>query len=165
MTLPEGVKPKYGIFTTDRKFAEYTIDGYIRSHNCPVVKRVKSAYENYAVMEDGTKYEWIKPNDSSRGHKCSIGVIDLATCDISFIREWMPLICIFAEKKDYVFKDSQHIADSEPYNLYTLIDRLQKIEAVLGIVNKVGFYDLEYGWQRITSISADENEITFDTDC
>jgi len=165
MTLPEEVKPKYGIFTTDREFADYTIDGYVRCHNCPVVKRAKSAYENYAVMEDGTKYEWIKPNDSSRGHKCSTGVIDLATCDIDFIRERIPLICIFAEKKDYVFKDSQHTADSEAYNLYTLIDRLQKIEAVLGIVSKIGFYDLEYGWQRITSISVDENEITFDTDC
>lgn len=167
MALPNGVTPKYGIFTTDREFADYTIDGYVRSHNCKCAKRVKSAYDSYAVMEDGTKYQWIKPNDSARGYKCSVGVIDLATCAIDFIRERIPYICLFTEpeKEHYVFRDSTNTKDSKPYDLHTLIDRLQKIEVLIGNVEKMGFYDSEYGWQRITYLDADKAEITFNTDC
>ena len=168
MALPEGVRPRYGIFTTDREFADYTIDGYVRSHNCKCEKRVKSVYDSYAIMEDGTKYQWIRPNDYARGHKCSVGVVDLGTCTIDFIREWIPYICLFAEpEKNYVFVDSSNTKDSKPYDLHTLIDRLQKIEAILGNVEKLGFSDIEYGWQRLTylSVNAKEKEITFDTDC
>lgn len=167
MTLPNGVTPKYGIFTTDREFADYTIDGYVRSHNCKCAKRVKSAYESYAIMEDGTKYQWIRPNDSARGHKCSVGVIDLATCSLDFIREWIPYICLFAEQeKRYVLKDSNNTTDNnESYDLHTLIDRLQKIEAIFGNLEKLGFNDTEYGWQKIMYVDADKEEVSFGTYC
>ena len=167
MTLPNGVRPKYAIFTTDREFADYEIDGYVRSHNCSCVKRVRSAYDSYAVMEDGTEYKWIKPNDSARGHKCSVGVVDMATCSLDFIKEWIPHICLFAEpEKRYVLKDSNNTIDNnEPYDLHTLIDRLQKIEAIFGNIEKLGFNDLEYGWQRIMCIDADKEEISFGTYC
>lgn len=167
MALQEGVRPRYGIFTTDREFADYTIDGYVRSHNCKCEKRVRSVYDSYAIMEDGTKYQWIRPNDYARGHKCSVGVVDLGTCTIDFIREWIPCICLFAEpeKENYIFGDSTNIKGSKSYDLHTLIDRLQKIETLIGNVEKIGFYDFEYGWQRITYLDADKVEITFNTDC
>lgn len=167
MALPEGVRPRYGIFTTDREFADYEIDRYVKYHDCGCAKRVKSANDSYAVMEDGTEYKWIRPNDTARGCKCSVGIIDLGTCTIEFIRDWIPYICLFAEpeKENYVFRDSTNTKDSEPYDLHTLIDRLQKVEALLGSVKKIGFYDSEYGWQRITYLDADKIEITFNTDC
>ena len=71
MALPNGVKPQYAIFTADREFADYEIDAYARSHNCPIAKRVKSTNDSFAIMEDGTKYKWVKPTDSSRGYKCN----------------------------------------------------------------------------------------------
>lgn len=165
--LPNGITPKYGIFTTDREFVDYTIDGYVRSHNCKCAKRVKSAYDSYAVMEDGTKYQWIKPNESARGYKCSVGVIDLATCSLDFIREWIPYICLLAEQeKRYVLKDSNNTTDNnEPYDLHTLIDRLQKIEAIFGNLEKLGFNDTEYGWQKIMYVDADKEEVSFGTYC
>ena len=166
MALPDGVKPQYAIFTADREFADYKIDAYIRNHNFPIKKRVKSMIESFAIMEDGTKYKWVKPTDNYRGYKCSIGVIDLATCSLDFIREWIPYICLYAEpEKHYVFVDSSNTKGSKPYDLHTLIDRLQKIEAILGNVDKLGFSDMEYGWQRLTYLSVSANEITFDTDC
>ena len=168
MELPEGVKPQYAIFTADREFADYEINAYARSHNCLIAKRVKSTNDSFAIMEDGTKYKWVKPTDNSRGYKCSTGVIDLATCSLEFIRDWIPYICLYAEpEKNYVFVDSSNTRDSKPYDLHTLIDRLQKIEAILGNVENFGFSDMEYGWQRLTylSVNAKEKEITFDTDC
>lgn len=166
MALPKGVTPKYAIFTTDREFADYTIDNYVRSHNCKCEKRIRSTYDSYAVMEDGTKYQWIKPNDTARGHKCSVGVVDLGTCTIDFIREQIPYICLFAEpeKNNCVFRDSTNTKDSKPYDLHTLIDRLQKIEALIGNVEKLGYNDMEYGWQRIAYLDASKEQIVFDTD-
>ena len=79
-----------------------------------------------------------------------------------------PLLSTYTEpEKNYVFIDSSNTRDSKPYDLHTLIDRLQKIEAILGNVEKLGFSDMEYGWQRLTYLSVDakEKEITFDTDC
>lgn len=160
MILPNGVTPKYGIFTTDREFADYTIDGYVRSHNCKCAKRVKFAYDSYALMEDGTKYQWIKPNDSARGHKYSVGVIDLATCEIQFIKEWILPICIFAEKENFVFKDSEYTGN-RAYDLHTLIDRLQKVEAVLGNISNLRFYE-ECGYANIRNLDISCDEISFD---
>jgi hypothetical protein len=158
--LPDGVRPKYGIFTTDIDFADEEIDSYVRSHNCKCAKRVKSAYDSYAIMEDGTKYQWIKPNDSARGYKCSVGVIDLATCEIQFIREWIMPICIFAEKENFVFVDSQYTGN-EAYDLHTLIDRLQKVEVVLGNIPNLKFYE-ECGNANIRSLDISCDEISFD---
>ena len=93
MRLPEGVNPKYGIFTTNRDFADKIIEQYTKIN---ILKRVKSANENYAIMKNGTQYKWIKPNDNALGNKCSAGIIDLATCSFDFIREWIPSICLFA---------------------------------------------------------------------
>lgn len=167
MKLPNGIKPKYGIFTTNREFANDTIDSYVRSHNCPILKRVQSQYESLAIMQDGTEYKWIKPTLMSRGNRCSVGVIDLATCELEFIKNFISAICIFAEKENYVFVDSAFTLeeDKNTYDLHTLIDRLQKIESILGNVKKVGFSDFEYGWQRVAFLSVSKDDITFDTDC
>ena len=43
MRLPEGVNPKYGIFTMDRDFAGKIIDQYAKVN---VLKRVKSENED-----------------------------------------------------------------------------------------------------------------------
>lgn len=165
MALPNGVRARYAIFTTDKEFADYTIDKYVKSHSCPVLKRVKSSIENFAIMEDGTEYKWVKPIDNSRGYKCSTGIIDLATCDLEFIRDWIPYICIFAEKDNYIFVDSLNTKDSKLYDLHTLIDRLQKIEAILGNIEKLWFSDMEYGLQPINYLNVNSEEITFDTYC
>lgn len=165
MRLLEGVKPIYGIFTVNKEFADKVIDSYIKSHKIPVSKRIKSSYENYAVMEDGTKYKWIKPNNNARGNKCSAGIIDLATCSFDFIREWIPSICIFAEKSDYIFKDSEFGLERKPYDLHTLIDRLQKIEVLLGNVESLGFYDMDYGWQILVDLGIETDKVVFGSYC
>ena len=48
MKLPKGVNPKYGIFTTNRDFADKIIDQYTKVN---VLKRVKSKDENCAIMK------------------------------------------------------------------------------------------------------------------
>ena len=58
MRLPEGVNPKYGIFTMDRDFAGKIIDQYAKVN---VLKRVKSENEDCAIMKNGTQFKWIKP--------------------------------------------------------------------------------------------------------
>lgn len=163
MALPNGVKPQYAIFTADREFADYEIDAYAKSHNCPIAKRVKSMNESFAIMEDGTKYKWIKPTDMSRGNKCSTGVIDLATCSLEYIRDFIPAICIFAEKENFVFVDSEHNFKEEQsaYDLHTLIDRLQKVESILGNIKKLSFFE-ECGYAIIRSLDVHYDEISFD---
>lgn len=121
MRLPEGVSSQYGIFTTNKEFADKIIDQYVN-----VIKRVKSANESFAITQNGKKFKWIKPFDNARGNKCSVGIIDLATCSFDFIREWIPAICIFADKEDYIFKDSEYGMDLKPYDLHALNDMLQK---------------------------------------
>lgn len=160
MRLPEGVSSQYGIFTTNKEFADKIIDQYVN-----VIKRVKSANESFAITQNGKKFKWIKPFDNARGNKCSVGIIDLATCSFDFIREWIPAICIFADKEDYIFKDSEYGMDLKPYDLHALNDMLQKIESLLGNVKSLGFYDMEYGWQDIIGIDARYNEISFDSYC
>jgi hypothetical protein len=167
MKLPEGAKPKIAIFTSDIDFANYKIDLCVENHNGDISKRVKSPTDSYAIMNDGTIYKWVRPSTQVRGDRFSGAIIDLATCDEDFIREYVLVKCIFAEKKDYVICDSKNTIDSELYDLDSLIDRLQKIRLVLGNIGKVGFSDAEYGWQPIDYFYVDikRNNITFDTYC
>jgi len=166
MNLPECVSKKYGIFTMNNDFANKMIDDYTVSHNCKLRLRRKSAYENTAIMEDGTEYRQIRPIDNSRGQKCAVGVIDLATCNQEFIRDWIPSICIFADKGDFIFKDSSRTNErSKSYDLITLIDRLQKIAAIKGNIEDIGFWDAEYGLSPLSYIKVGKEGITFDTYC
>lgn len=162
MRLPKGVNPKYGIFTMDRDFAAKIIDQYAKVN---VLKRVKSENEDCAIMKNGTQFKWIKPNDNARGNKCSAGIIDLATCSFDFVREWIPSICIFAEKSDYIFKDSEFGIETKPYDLHTVIDRLEKAEVLLGNVENLGFYDMEYGLQTLADLEINHKEISFGSYC
>lgn len=162
MKLPEGVNPKYGIFTMDRDFAGKIIDQYAKVN---VLKRVKSKNEDCAIMKNGTQFKWIKPNDNARGNKCSAGIIDLATCSFDFIREWIPSVCLFADKSDYIFKDSEFGLETKPYDLHTVIDRLKKAEVLLGNVESLGFYDMEYGWQTLADLEINHKEISFGSYC
>ena len=162
MKLPKGVNPKYGIFTMDRDFAGKIIDQYAKVN---VLKRVKSKNEDCAIMKNGTQFRWIRPNDYARGNKCSAGIIDLATCSFDFVREWIPSICIFAEKSDYIFKDSEFGVETKPYDLHTVIDRLEKAEVLLGNVENLGFYDMEYGWQTLADLEINNKKILFGSYC
>ena len=165
MNLPEGVSKKYSIFTMNNDFANEMIDSYTASHNCKLRLRRKSAYENIAIMEDGTEYRQVRPIDNSRGQKCAVGVIDLATCCLEFIRDWIPSICIFADKDDFIFKDSSRAKSIKGYDLITLIDRLQKIAAIKGNVEDIGFWDAEYGLSPLLYIEVGKEGIAFDTYC
>ena len=162
MRLPEGVRPQYGIFTTNREFANKIIDQYVK---ISVAKRINSTNDCFAVMQDGTKYKWIRPIDNSRGNKCSVGIIDLATCSLDFIRDWIPAICIFADKENYIFKDSEHYNEFKPYDLHTLIDRLQKVEVLIGNINDLGFYDMDYGWQQLVDLGIETDKVVFGSYC
>lgn len=162
MRLPEGVKSQYGIFTTNREFANKIIDQYTKVN---VVKRNNSINESFAIMQDGTKYKWINPIDNARGNKCSVGIIDLATCSLDFIRDWIPAICIFADKDNYIFKDSEHDGEFKPYDLHTLIDRLQKVEVLIGNINDLGFYDMDYGWQQLVDLGIGTDKVVFGSYC
>jgi hypothetical protein len=147
MKLPDGIKPKIAIFTADIDFANYQIDLYVKNHNCDISKRVKSWNDSYAIMNDGTVYRWVQSDTQVRGQRFSGAIIDLATCDIQFIKEYILGKCIFAEKKDFKFCDSQNTIDSKGYDLDTLIDRLQKIRTVIGNIGNIGFCDEKYGWE------------------
>ncbi len=160
MNLPQGIKPKYGVFTTDREFAEYMFGVYIQNNpKSKVIKRIRSINESYVAMEDGTVYKWIRPSENARGYKLSAATIDLATCDLKYIQEWIPYICLFAEKQDYIFADSTKIIESHPYDLHTLIDRLQKIEAILGNTTNITVEDSSLGSLKIENIDVFGGEI------
>ena len=145
MKLPKGVNPKYGIFTTNREFADKIIDQCAKVN---VLKRVKSKDENCAIMKNGTQFKWIKPNDNARGNKCSAGIIDLATCSFDFVREWIPSIRIFAEKSDYIFKGSEFGLETKPYDLHTVIDRLKKQKYYLVMLKVLDFMIWNMGGRR-----------------
>lgn len=155
--------PRCGIFTTNGEFANKQIDSCVRNHKCNLLKRAKSAFESYAVMEDKTIYRWIKPNDTARGNKCSSAIIDLATCSLEFISCLPRSICLYTREEDYIFVDSENTSKSATYDLRTFIDRLQKIEAILGNVEKIGFEDSEHGWQKLSAIEGGHDGITFVT--
>lgn len=92
MKLSENTIKKYGIFTMNKDFANEIITSCIKNHNYKPIKRIKSELENRALMENGMEYIWIKPLENARGHKMSGGVIDLATCSLEFIRDWIPAL-------------------------------------------------------------------------
>lgn len=117
-------------------------------------------------MGDGTEYIQIRPIDSSRGQKCAVAIIDLATCSLEFIRDWIPAICIFTDKEDFIFKDSSRTDEhSKSYDLITLIDRLQKISYIKGNIEDIGFWDAEYGLSPLAYLEVGKDGITFDTYC
>lgn len=154
-------KPKkYGFFTTDREFANNKIDDYARSHRCNIAERVDSINESYAIMEDGTEYRWIKLDEITKWHKCSVAVVDLATCDLEFIEELCWSICEHIGKENFVFIDSKYKSGNKTYDLHDLIDRLQKVEKILGNIPNVCFWE-ECGSNNISSLSIDCNEVFF----
>lgn len=152
----------YGVFTQDREFANYMIDKYVHEHNCEVCERIKTKNFSYAIMSDGTRYNWFKPDSNARGHICSMAIIDLGTCSLEFIEEWIPYLCRLNESKNrYILVDSTN--SNKSYDLHTLIDRLKKIEMLYGNLKEIGFADLEYGWQRIDFLNVDGEAVMFNT--
>ena len=46
-----------------------------------------------------------------------------------------------------------------------MIDRLKKAEVLLGNVESLGFYDMEYGWQTLADLEINHKEISFGSYC
>lgn len=138
-------KCKYGVFTKNREFAIKTINSFIDQESINKIISRKDCYEVF--MEYGDTYMWIRPNDNSRGHKMNVCIVDLATCNMDYIHEWIPCICYKPTDNPYLFVDSEINEDNQTYyDLHTLIDRLKKIEMLYGNIKKIGFYDRNNFW-------------------
>lgn len=150
-------KCKYGVFTKNREFAIKTINSIIDQENVYKIISRKDGYEVF--VKNGNTFKWIKPNDNSRGHRMNVCIVDLATCDMDYIHEWIPCICYKPTGNPYVFVDSEINEDNQTYyDLHTLIDRLKKIEILCGNIKKVGFIDRNNFWDTINYLYVDANK-------
>lgn len=147
-------KCKYGVFTKDREFAIKTINSFVDQESINKIISRKDGCEVFC--KNGNTFKWIKPNDYSRGHKVNVCIVDLATCNIDYICEWIPCICYKPTNNPYVFVDSEINEDNQTYyDLHTLIDRLKKIEILCGNKMEVGFIDRNNFWDVINYLYVD----------
>ena len=128
MKLPEGLKIRHGVFTSDKNFAKKIIDNLKHAHGGKVEKYINSAYEVSCYMEDGTNFIWLDPNKSIRGFKCARAVVDISTCSMEFIQEAINHICIHAGKEDFEIVMSKEAKN----NLFEFIEQLNKIAIIKG---------------------------------
>lgn len=120
----------HGIFTTDREWAEWIIDGSIGNKNS-IVKHISTKNSIKVVFKDKSCIEWIQPSTTVRGFRLTKISIDLATCSKECIeRVVMPLYRVSEESKYDVF-DSDYRGNKQ-YDLNTLIDRLEKYRLIFG---------------------------------
>ena len=170
-------KCKYGVFTKNREFAIRLINSMIDHkdvyseipHQSKKIYKVINRENSYCVfMENGDLYKWIKPNNNSRGNKIDVGIIDLATCNLDYISEWIPCICRKESNDKYIFVDSKINKDNRTYyDLRTLVDRLKKIEVLCGNLNEIGLYDISV-WECMTNymyFNMTKNLVSFKNHC
>ena len=59
---------------------------------------------NLRTIKDEIDYVWLKPNDSSRGYRCSRAYIQNGI-DIEMMNNVVEPICVFCEDDDIVYFD------------------------------------------------------------
>ena len=67
---------KIGVFTNNRNKASMFFDNLYNQNKEDVERYRQSKDQIDLLLKDGTYYTWIKPIDSSRGHKCFKAFID-----------------------------------------------------------------------------------------
>ena len=128
MNLPEGLKIRHGVFTSDRVFAKMIIDNLKLAHDGKVEKYINSTHELSCYMDDGTIFIWLGANESIRGFRCARAVVDISTCSVEFIQKVIKPICIYADKEDFEIVTSEDTSGK----LFEFINQLEKIAIIKG---------------------------------
>lgn len=87
-----------GVFTKNSfKVGEIFAKIYENTDKKDVTRLVKSVNHIELDMVDGTTYKWIRPDDASRGHRCSGAIID-RELTLKELREFVFPTCVHCSK-------------------------------------------------------------------
>ena len=143
----------YGVFTKDKDFAIKLITYKIR--RCKSVNIQSTPISYIANTDTGVIYRWVNPVDNNlRGIKVDIGIIDIDTCSLDMI-QLIVNYCIIIEEQYDIITQSRN----EPYDLDTLIDRLEKVKYIKGNLKTVKYYGDEYEEKVIHNLTILENSL------
>ena len=143
----------YGVFTKDKDFAIKLITYKIR--RCKSVNIQSTPISYIANTDTGVIYRWVNPVDNNlRGIKVDIGIIDIDTCSLDMI-QLIVNYCIIIEEQYDIITQSRN----EPYDLDTLIDRLEKVKYIKGNLKNVKYYGDEYEEKVIHNLTILENSL------
>lgn len=90
-------KTKIGIFTNSRYKAILFFDELYNRNNEQIEWYKNSKDEISLLLKDESYYTWIKPIDSSRGHRCSKAYID-KNLTLNELQEIVFPICVFCTR-------------------------------------------------------------------
>lgn len=148
-----------GIFTNNELTAlRVTIDiiNDYKKNGVSIIKHLRTKFDIYVEFSDGTSVKWIKPLESSRGHKVTDAYIDISTCSYDIISTIiLPCIINIDKEPEIVIIDSN--PNNKDYDLDSIIDRLEKIRRIKGNLTTVGCVDSECGYNTITRITVDKD--------
>lgn len=137
----------YDVFTKDKDFAIKLIT--YKTRRCKSVNIQSTPISYIANTDAGVIYRWVNPtNNNLRGIKANIGIIDIDTCPLDMIR-LIVNYCIIIEEQCNIITQSRN----EPYDLDTLIDRLEKVRYIKGNLKNVKYYGDEYEEKAIHSLT------------
>lgn len=143
----------YGVFTKDKDFAIKLIT--YKTRRCKSVNIQSTSISYIANTDTGVIYSWVNPVDNNlRGIKVDIGIIDIDTCSLDMI-QLIVNYCIIIEEQYDIITQSRN----EPYDLDTLIDRLEKVKYIKGNLKNVKYYGDEYEEKVIHNLTILENSL------
>ena len=143
----------YGVFTKDKDFAIKLIT--YKTRRCKSVNIQSTSISYIANTDTGVIYRWVNPVDNNlRGIKVDIGIIDIDTCSLDMI-QLIVNYCIIIEEQYDIITQSRN----EPYDLDTLIDRLEKVKYIKGNLKNVKYYGDEYEEKVIHNLTILENSL------
>ena len=143
----------YGVFTKDKDFAIKLIT--YKTRRCKSVNIQSTSISYIANTDTGVIYRWVNPVDNNlRGIKVDIGIIDIDTCSLDMI-QLIVNYCIIIEEQYDIITQSRN----EPYDLDTLIDRLEKVKYIKGNLENVKYYGDEYEEKVIHNLTILENSL------
>lgn len=90
---------RYGIITEDKELAKELISKLYERNIDKCLRYINSQHGILLDLYDGTRYQWIRPMDNSRGYRCSKAFID-KRIDIEILNNIVFPLCVYCGKDD-----------------------------------------------------------------
>ena len=143
------------IYTTDREYAKFVIDGLIEEYpKSDIIRYYTSIMDIKVELKNGDFYRWVNPNSNARGIKPDITYIDIDTCSLDIIQTIITPCNLKGNLKIIS-------SGNDSYDLDSFIDRLLKIRYLKGNLKNVQIFDMTYYESDVMSISIDNDSVVF----
>ena len=141
------------IYTTNREYAKFVIDGLIEEYSkSDIIRYYTSIMDIKVELKNGDFYRWVRPNSNARGIKPDITYIDIDTCSLDIIQTIITPCNLKGNLKIIS-------SGSDSYDLDSFIDRLLKIRYLKGNLKNVQIFDMTYYESNVMSISIGNDSV------